>query len=74
MLSEYSDTGFPVTFDDCSVDGSENLNGSITAEYVNGEMSSSISVTFTELSIGGYVLSGTRTYTFLERAERKRGV
>jgi hypothetical protein len=63
-VAEYSETGFSVTFDDCSVDGSENLNGSITAEYETGEMSSSISVTFTELSIGGYVLSGTRTYTF----------
>jgi hypothetical protein len=63
-VSEYSETGFAVTFDNCSVDGSENLNGSISAEYIMGEMSSSISVTFTELSIGGYVLSGTRTYTF----------
>ncbi|TFG76414.1 MAG: hypothetical protein E4H26_04595 [Flavobacteriales bacterium] len=63
-LAEYTDTGFTVTFDNCSIDGSENLNGSLSAEYIMGEMSSSISVTFTELSIGGYILSGTRTYTF----------
>jgi hypothetical protein len=63
-VAEYSDTGFAISFDNCSVDGSENLNGSLSAEYVMGEMTSSITVTFTELSVGGYVLSGTRTYTF----------
>ncbi len=60
----YSDTGFTVTFTDCSVEGSEKLNGTVTVAYEMGSEASGFAVTFTNLMVGDISINGTRTFSF----------
>ncbi|MFK7813757.1 MAG: hypothetical protein AB8B59_14780 [Maribacter sp.] len=61
-VSEFSDTGFTVTFDNCTENG-ENISGSLTVSYVEGEESSAFTATYTDLSVGQYTINGTRAFT-----------
>jgi hypothetical protein len=60
--SEYSDTGFTVSFDDCSVDGSEKISGSISVVYDAGSETTSFIATYSNLSVGDYLINGTRSF------------
>lgn len=62
-IAEFTDTGFSVTFDNCSVEGSENITGSLSVSYKEGEESTSFIATYTNLSIGDYTINGTRSFT-----------
>ncbi len=62
--ASYTDTGFKMTFENCSVDGSENLNGTITALYEIGMNTSNVVVSFTNLMVGDITINGTRTFSF----------
>lgn len=61
-VSEFSDTGFTVTFDNCS-EGGEDINGSLSVSYKEGEESTSFTATYTDLSVGDYTINGTRSFT-----------
>ena len=69
-IAEYSDTGYSVTFDDCSVDGSENISGSLSVTYKVGEEESAFTATYTGLSVGEIVINGTRDFTITEGSEQ----
>lgn len=60
--SEYSDTGFSVTFDDCSIDGGEKISGNLSVVYEEGSEASSFIATYTNLSVGDYIINGTRDF------------
>lgn len=62
-VSEFSDTGFTVSFDNCSVEGSENISGSLSVTYTVGAESTSFTATYTDLSVGDYTINGTRSFT-----------
>ncbi len=62
--ADYTDTGFKVTFENCSVDNSENLNGTISAVYEIGMNTSNVVVTFTNLMVGDIAINGTRAFSF----------
>lgn len=62
--ADYTDTGFKVTFENCSVEGSENLNGTISAVYEIGMNISNVVVTYTNLMVGDIAINGTRTFSF----------
>ncbi len=68
-LTEYSDTGYTVTFTDCSVDGSENISGTLSVTYKVGEEESAFTATYTDVSIGGIVINGTRAFTITKGSE-----
>lgn len=59
----YSETGFSVTFTDCSVEGSANLNGTVSVFYEEGQNSTSFTATFSDFMIGGITINGTRRIT-----------
>lgn len=60
----FTDTGFTVTFDNCTVEeGEEELNGVLTVTYKEGEESTSFTATYNDLSVGDYVINGTRSFT-----------
>lgn len=62
-VSEFSDTGFTVTFDNCSVEGSENITGTLMVTYTVGAETSSFTATYTDLTVGDYTINGTRSFT-----------
>ncbi|QCX00044.1 hypothetical protein FGM00_07990 [Aggregatimonas sangjinii] len=61
---ETSNTITTITFNDCTVDGSDLINGTITANYSIAEESTEISVTYTDFTIGTIKISGNKTFTF----------
>ena len=58
------ENGFTVTFADCSLEGRDNINGSVVVEYTAGEGSASFTATFNELAVDGTIINGTRSYVF----------
>ncbi|WP_400073263.1 hypothetical protein [Zobellia russellii] len=61
--AEYSDTGFTVSFDNCSVEGNDEvLNGSLSVLYGSDNDSYAYSVTYNDLMVGGIGLDGTRAF------------
>lgn len=68
----YSDTGFTVNFDDCSVEeGGERLSGMLTVTYKVGEESTAFTATYTDLSVDDIVINGTRSFTFNSNSENE---
>lgn len=62
-VPEYSDTGFTVSFDNCSVEGNDEvLNGSLSVVYGSDNDSYAYSVTYNDLMVGGIGLDGTRAF------------
>lgn len=68
--TEFSDTGYTVTFDNCSVDGSENITGSLSVVYKVGEEESAFTATYTNLAVGDLVINGTRGFTITAGSEQ----
>lgn len=61
----HSNTGFSVSFDDCSVEeDGEKLKGSLSVEYGSEGDSFAFAVTFDNLMVGAVAWVGTRSFTF----------
>lgn len=58
------ENGFTVTFANCSLEGRDNINGSVEVKYASGEESASFTATFNELDVDGTIINGTRSYVF----------
>lgn len=58
------ENGFTVTFANCSLEGHDNINGSVKVEYATGEGSASFTAVFNGLDVNGTIISGTRNYVF----------
>lgn len=68
----FTDTGFTVNFDNCTVeDGDEELNGVLTVTYKEGEESTAFMATYSDLSVGDYVINGTRSFTMNGNSENE---
>lgn len=60
----YSNTGFSVSFDDCSVEeNGEKLKGSLSVEYGSEGDSFAYTVMYDNLMVGEIALDGTRSFT-----------
>ncbi len=60
--AEYSETGFVATFNNCVLNGTDNVNGTVTVTYEVGEEASSFMATYQDFYVGTLKLNGTRTY------------
>ena len=69
FTAEYSDTGYTVTFDNCSVDGSENITGSLSVVYKIGEEETAFTATYTNISVNGIIINGTRSFNIVAGSE-----
>lgn len=70
--TEFSDTGFTVNFDNCTVEeGGEELSGMLTVTYKEGEESSAFTATYTNLSVDGIIINGTRSFTINSNSENE---
>lgn len=61
-VATYTDTGFSIMFENCTVDGTENVNGTLSAVYTSEGNTISYAVTWDNFSFGGITLNGTRNY------------
>ncbi len=63
--AEYSNTGYSVSFDNCSVeDNGEILNGSLSVVYGKEGDSYAYAVSFDNLMVGKFGMDGTRSFAF----------
>ncbi len=65
----YFDTGFEATFNNCVLNGTENVNGTVTVAYVAGGENASFTATYTDFYVGTIKLNGTRTYTIVGNSD-----
>lgn len=68
--AEYSETGFVATFNNCVLNGTDNVNGTVTVTYEVGEEASSFTATYQDFYVGTIKLNGTRTYEVLASNEQ----
>jgi len=68
-VAEYTDTGFTIVFNNCLVNGTENVNGTLTAVYSNDSNGAAFTTTFEDFYYGTIKLNGTRSFTFNTNAE-----
>ena len=66
----YTDTGFTATFNNCALNGTENINGTLTVTYAAEGESFSYAATFTDFYVGTIKLNGTRSYALIGDASQ----
>ncbi|MEL6919248.1 MAG: hypothetical protein AAFO99_16155 [Bacteroidota bacterium] len=64
FTADYQETGFTVTFDGCTVEGIENVSGTLAVTYMSDENNLSFTITFTDFMVEGVQLNGTRSFSF----------
>lgn len=68
--AEYSQTGFVVTFNNCVLNGTENINGSLTVTYQVGNETAAFTATYVDFYIGNIKVNGTRNYVLTSSLEQ----
>lgn len=61
-VAEYSDTGFVATFNNCVLNGTDNINGTVTVTYEIGEESASFTASYVDFYVGTIKINGTRSF------------
>jgi hypothetical protein len=59
----YTETGYTATFNNCVLNGTENVNGILTVEYASGTQAAAFTATFTDFYVGENKVNGTRAYS-----------
>lgn len=67
--TEYSETGFTVTFGNCVLNGTDNANGSLVVTYGADTSSASFTAVYEGFFVGEVELNGTRTFTLVSDGE-----
>ncbi|MEC7771871.1 MAG: hypothetical protein VX798_11855 [Bacteroidota bacterium] len=61
-MAEYTETGFVATFNNCVLNGTDNVNGTVTVTYEAGQEASSFTATYQDFYVGTVKINGTRSY------------
>lgn len=61
--AEYTETGFTATFNNCVLNGTENVNGTVVATYDTSGEATSFSVAYNDFYVGDIKINGTRNFT-----------
>jgi hypothetical protein len=61
--AEYTDTGYSATFNNCVLNGTDNVNGTVTVTYDAETSSGTFTATYTNFYVGNIKLNGSRTFT-----------
>lgn len=59
----YTDTGFTATFNNCLLNGTDNVNGTLVVVYHAGTETAGFTATYDGFYVGDVVLNGTRAFT-----------
>ncbi|WP_318308476.1 hypothetical protein [Flagellimonas crocea] len=68
-VAEYTETGFVATFNNCVLNGTDNVNGSVTVTYAVGTETSSFTATYQDFYVGNIKISGTRSFEISANSE-----
>ncbi|NAY90940.1 hypothetical protein GTQ34_03325 [Muricauda sp. JGD-17] len=60
--AEYTENGFTATFNNCVLNGTENVNGTLTVVYEVGGEAASFTANYEDFYVGTIKVNGTRTY------------
>lgn len=60
----YSDTGYTATFNNCVLNGTENVNGTLTVTYDQQGEEGSFTANYVDFYVGTIKINGTRAYSF----------
>lgn len=63
--AEYTETGFTATFNNCVLNTTENINGTLTVTYGLEGSTASYTATYEDFFVGNIRINGTRTYTLM---------
>lgn len=58
----HSETGFTATFNNCVLNGSGNINGTLSVVYESGSQAATFTATFADFYVGETKVNGSRTY------------
>ena len=61
--AEFVENGFVATFNNCVLNETENINGTLNVLYGVGDSGATFTATFSDFFIGTIKVNGTRTYT-----------
>ena len=61
--AEYSETGFVATFNNCVLNGTDNVNGTLTVTYEMGGETLSYVASYEDFYVGAIKINGTRSFT-----------
>ncbi len=68
--AEYTETGFVATFNNCVLNGTENVNGTVTVTYEVGEEASSFTASYEDFYVGSIKINGTRSFEISANSEQ----
>ncbi len=60
--AQYTDTGYVATFNNCVLNGTENINGTLTVTYNANNEQGSFSASYDDFYVGDIKINGTRSY------------
>lgn len=60
--AQYTDTGYVATFNNCVLNGTENINGTLTVTYDTDGQQGSFSASYVDFYVGDIKINGTRSY------------
>jgi hypothetical protein len=60
--AEYTDTGYVAVFNNCVLNGSDNVNGTVTVTYNLESETASYTASYVDFYVGEIKINGTRTY------------
>ncbi|MFX0556986.1 hypothetical protein ACOCEA_09310 [Maribacter sp. CXY002] len=60
--AEYTDTGYVATFNNCVLNGTDNINGTLTVTYNLESETASYTANYVDFYVGEIKINGTRTY------------
>ncbi|MBT8183966.1 MAG: hypothetical protein KJN76_03930 [Eudoraea sp.] len=61
--AEYTNTGFTVVFENCVLNGTDNVNGTLTVTYAAEAESATFTASYNAFYVGDIELNGTRSYS-----------
>ena len=59
---EHTNTGFIATFNNCMLNGTDNMNGTVTVTYAESNESAEFNAVYTDFYVGDIKVNGTRTF------------
>jgi len=71
--TQYSDTGYTVNFDNCTLNGTDTLSGMLSVTYSFGDQNSTFTATYSDFYVNDMKLNGTRSF-LLEGAASGNGL
>lgn len=69
----HTEAGFTATFNNCVLNGTDQVNGTLTVVYATGSQEAAFTATFTDFFVGTIKVNGSRTYV-IQAGEEENSV